>query len=129
MVTDMATMNPAKEPKVEEHFVECCLKIYLMKNDIICSIIIRSYNEEKHIGRLIDGIKTKKNVTGIEIIVVDPGPLTPPFISSIKWGFCNQHQVRGFSFRLLNIGCSAVKGKYLLLSTFIRSTQTGLKKC
>ena len=44
-----------------------------MKNDIICSIIIRSYNEEKHIGRLIDGINKQKNVTGIEIIVVDSG--------------------------------------------------------
>ena len=74
MVTDMATMNPVKEPKVEEHTLSRVLfKIYLMKNDIICSIIIRSYNEEKHIGRLIDGINKQKNVTGIEIIVVDSG--------------------------------------------------------
>jgi rhamnosyltransferase len=37
-----------------------------------CSIIIRAYNEEKHIGRLLAGIM-KQTVKQIEIILVDSG--------------------------------------------------------
>lgn len=37
-----------------------------------CSIIIRSYNEEKHIGRLLEGIR-HQTVKDVEIILVDSG--------------------------------------------------------
>ncbi len=37
-----------------------------------CSIIIRAYNEEKHIGRLLDGI-SRQTVQDTEIILVDSG--------------------------------------------------------
>ena len=37
-----------------------------------CSIIIRAYNEEKYIGRLLEGIR-QQNVTDVEIILVDSG--------------------------------------------------------
>lgn len=37
-----------------------------------CSIIIRAYNEEKHIGRLLQGI-LEQTVKGIQIILVDSG--------------------------------------------------------
>ena len=37
-----------------------------------CSIIIRAYNEEKHIGRLLEGIR-QQTVTDVEIILVDSG--------------------------------------------------------
>ncbi|HNP20679.1 MAG TPA: glycosyltransferase family 2 protein [Panacibacter sp.] len=90
-----------------------------MKNDIICSIIIRSYNEEKHIGRLIDGINKQKNVTGIEIIVVDSGSTDSTTYIAHKMG-ASVISIRSgdFSFgRALNIGCSAAKGKYLLFAS------------
>ena len=37
-----------------------------------CSIIIRAYNEEKHIGRLLEGIKLQ-TVNDVEVILVDSG--------------------------------------------------------
>ena len=37
-----------------------------------CSIIIRAYNEEKHIGRLLEGIQ-QQTIKDVEIILVDSG--------------------------------------------------------
>ena len=37
-----------------------------------CSIIIRAYNEEKHIGRLLEGIR-RQTLKDVEIILVDSG--------------------------------------------------------
>jgi rhamnosyltransferase len=37
-----------------------------------CSIVIRAYNEEKHIGRLLEGIR-QQTVKDVEIILVDSG--------------------------------------------------------
>ena len=38
----------------------------------VCSIVIRAYNEEKHIGRLLSGI-THQTVADVQIILVDSG--------------------------------------------------------
>ena len=42
---------------------------------MVCSIIIRTYNEERHIGKLLDGIEKQILEPGInvEVIVVDSG--------------------------------------------------------
>jgi len=37
-----------------------------------CSIVIRAYNEEKHIGRLLDGLR-QQTLKDVEIILVDSG--------------------------------------------------------
>jgi rhamnosyltransferase len=37
-----------------------------------CSIVIRAYNEEKHIGRLLEGIR-RQTIKDVEIILVDSG--------------------------------------------------------
>ena len=37
-----------------------------------CSIVIRAYNEEKHIGRLLEGIR-HQTLKDVEIILVDSG--------------------------------------------------------
>lgn len=37
-----------------------------------CSIVIRAYNEEKHIGRLLEGI-THQTIKDVEVILVDSG--------------------------------------------------------
>ena len=41
-------------------------------NELVCSVVIRAYNEESHIGRLLDGInhQTRRN---LEVILVDSG--------------------------------------------------------
>ena len=38
----------------------------------VCSIIIRAYNEEEHIGRLLQGI-TEQTVRDVQVILVDSG--------------------------------------------------------
>ena len=42
------------------------------QGDMNCSIVIRAYNEEKHIGRLLDGIR-QQTLKDVEIILVDSG--------------------------------------------------------
>jgi glycosyltransferase involved in cell wall biosynthesis len=37
-----------------------------------CSIVIRAYNEEKHIGRLLEGIQ-QQTIKNVEIVLVDSG--------------------------------------------------------
>jgi glycosyltransferase involved in cell wall biosynthesis len=37
-----------------------------------CSIVVRAYNEEKHIGRLLEGIR-QQTIRDVEIILVDSG--------------------------------------------------------
>lgn len=37
-----------------------------------CSIVIRAFNEERHIGRLLEGI-LQQSVAGAQIILVDSG--------------------------------------------------------
>ncbi len=37
-----------------------------------CSVVIRAYNEEKHLGRLLEGIR-QQTIRDVEIVVVDSG--------------------------------------------------------
>jgi glycosyltransferase involved in cell wall biosynthesis len=37
-----------------------------------CSIVIRAYNEGRHLGRLLEGIR-QQGVKAVEIILVDSG--------------------------------------------------------
>ncbi len=79
------------------------------------SIIIRCYNEEAHIGRLLSGIM-QQATDDLEIIVIDSGS-TDATIS-----IASQYPVRilnikkrDFSFgRSLNIGCEAASGQFLV---------------
>ena len=81
------------------------------------SIIIRCYNEEEHIGRLLMGIYSQSEIE-FEVIVVDSGS------TDRTLNIARQYPVRiinidkeDFSFgHSLNLGCAAAKGEYL---TFI----------
>jgi glycosyltransferase involved in cell wall biosynthesis len=89
-----------------------------MKNRPTCSIIIRAYNEEDHIGRLLAGI-VEQSIKDVEIIVVDSGSTDatvaiasrfPTKILSID--------PKEFTFgRSLNIGCAAAKGEFLVFAS------------
>ena len=82
------------------------------------SIVIRCYNEEEHIGRLLSGIM-QQNAINTEIIVVDSGSTDatvaiasryPVKIISIK--------PEEFSFgRSLNLGCREAKGEFLVFAS------------
>jgi glycosyltransferase involved in cell wall biosynthesis len=86
--------------------------------NINASIIIRSYNEERHIGRLIIGIQNQNvyNSQNVEIIVVDSGS-TDSTVSIARQLGAKVIEIRKeeFSFgRALNIGCNSAKGDILI---------------
>jgi glycosyltransferase involved in cell wall biosynthesis len=85
------------------------------KNEVLCSIIIRCYNEEKHIGKLFAGI-SQQTIKNIELILVDSGSTDSTLNIASKYQTNLVYiSPEEFSFgRALNYGCKAAKGKYLV---------------
>jgi len=82
------------------------------------SIVIRCYNEERHIGRLLDGILCQ-TVQDIEIIVVDSGSTdgTLSILSQYPVTVLNIRP-QEFSFgRSLNMGCEAASGEFIVAAS------------
>jgi glycosyltransferase involved in cell wall biosynthesis len=81
------------------------------------SIVIRCYNEEENIGRLLTGI-FEQSINDIEVIVVDSGSTDRTF--SIASSFpVSIHNIspREFSFgRALNVGCTAATGEFIVMA-------------
>jgi rhamnosyltransferase len=75
-----------------------------MKN---CSIVIRAFNEQKHIGRLLDGLH-QQTVRDTEIILVDSGSTDSTVAIAKKHGALVKKIAPGeFTFgRSLNLGLS-----------------------
>ena len=83
------------------------------------SIVIRCYNEEEHIGRLLSGIMEQSLIDETEIVVVDSGSTDatvtiasqfPTTIVSID--------PEDFSFgRALNIGCAEASGEFIVAAS------------
>lgn len=92
-----------------------------MKNNIIdikipqCSIIIRCYNEEQHIGRLLSGIM-QQTIKNVEIIIVDSGSTDATLSIASRYPTRVVYiDPKEFSFgRALNLGCKVAAGKYIV---------------
>jgi glycosyltransferase involved in cell wall biosynthesis len=86
---------------------------------LFCSIIIRSFNEERHIGRLLDGISKQQSLFEYEVILVDSGSTdATTFIAQNLGAKIINIKSEDFSFgRALNIGCKAAKGDILLFAS------------
>lgn len=84
-----------------------------------CSIIIRSFNEERHIGRLLDGINKQQSLVEYEVILVDSGSTDATVVIAKSMGArVITIKPEDFSFgRALNIGCKAAKGDILLFAS------------
>jgi len=83
-----------------------------------CSIVIRSYNEEKHIGRLLIGI-IEQTMDEHEIILVDSGSTdaTVAIASQFPVHILNIIPEE-FSFgHSLNVGCAAASGEFIVISS------------
>ena len=82
------------------------------------TIVVRAYNEEKHIGRLLAGI-ARQNLTEVEVVLVDSGS------QDATLAIATRSPVRvvtirpeEFSFgRSLNRGCAAARGEFLVFAS------------
>jgi glycosyltransferase involved in cell wall biosynthesis len=82
------------------------------------SIIIRSYNEEEHITRLLKGI-FEQSVKNIEVIIVDSGS-TDQTLKIAETFPVIVHEIKPseFSFgRALNLGCQAAIGEFFVMAS------------
>jgi rhamnosyltransferase len=73
-----------------------------------CSIVIRSFNEEQHIGRLLTGI-LEQTIRDVEIALVDSGSTDATVAIASRFPVRVLHcQPADFTFgRSLNLGCAA----------------------
>ncbi len=83
-----------------------------------CSIIIRSYNEEKHIARLLEGI-TRQTVQDAEVILVDSGSSDRTVEIAQAYSVRLVHIApEEFTFgRSLNRGIQAASGEILVFAS------------
>lgn len=82
----------------------------------VCSLIIRCFNEEQHIGRLLTGIM-QQTLKEVEIIVVDSGSTDATLDVASRFPVKIRHiQPEQFSFgRALNMGCASARGDFLVI--------------
>lgn len=83
--------------------------------DLRTSVIVRCFNEERHIGRLLSGLVRQTQPPG-QIVVVDSGSTDATLAIASRFPVEIQSiQPEQFSFgRSLNIGCAAASGELLL---------------
>jgi glycosyltransferase involved in cell wall biosynthesis len=82
------------------------------------SIVIRCYNEEQHIGRLLSGVM-QQTVRDVEIIVVDSGSTDTTVSIALRYPVkILSIRPEEFSFgRSLNIGCQAASGRFIVIAS------------
>lgn len=83
-----------------------------------CSIVIRAYNEEAHIGRLLDGIR-QQTVKDVEIILVDSGSTDATVAIAEAFGArLARIPSDEFTFgRSLNLGVQAASREYVVIAS------------
>jgi len=83
-----------------------------------CSIIIRAYNEEKHIGRLLTGI-LEQTLKDVQIILVDSGSTDATVAIASRFPVeVVTISPQEFTFgRSLNLGCARANADYLVLAS------------
>lgn len=83
-----------------------------------CSIVIRAYNEEAHIGRLLDGIR-QQTVKDVEVILVDSGSTDATVAIAEAFGArVARIPSDEFTFgRSLNRGVQAASREYVVIAS------------
>lgn len=90
----------------------------LMTSTPRVSIIIRCFNEEQHIGRLLSGIMAQ-TLEDVEIIVVDSGSTDATLAIARRFPVeILTIAPEQFSFgRALNLGCTAARGEFIVAAS------------
>ena len=83
-----------------------------------CSIVIRAYNEEQHIARLLTGI-LEQTVKDVQIILVDSGSRDATVAIASRFPVEVVHiQPQDFTFgRSLNVGIAAAKADLVVMAS------------
>lgn len=83
-----------------------------------CSIIIRTYNEEQHLGKLLAGI-LQQTEQDYEVIIVDSGSIDATLAIAARFPVRIVHITpQEFTFgRSLNVGCEAAEGEFLVMAS------------
>ncbi len=83
-----------------------------------CSIVIRAYNEEKHIGRLLEGIRFQ-TLKDVEVILVDSGSTDSTVEVAESYGAqIVRISSEEFTFgRSLNYGIRAAAGELIVIAS------------
>jgi len=83
-----------------------------------CSIVIRAYNEEKHIGRLLEGIR-QQTVKDVEILLVDSGSSdgTVPIAESLGARILRIPPAEFTFGRSLNFGIQAATRELIVIAS------------
>ena len=81
-----------------------------------CSIVIRSFNEEKHIGRLLEAIQTQ-TLQDVETVLVDSGSTDHTLAIAANFPVQVHHiEPKEFTFgRSLNKGIATTRGQIVVL--------------
>lgn len=91
-------------------------------SDIRCSVVIRAYNEEVQLGRLLAGIQ-KQTVKNLEVILVDSGSTDSTVaVAEAARDSCpvDVVQIRPAEFTFgysLNRGIAAARGEYIIIAS------------
>ncbi len=83
-----------------------------------CSIIIRAYNEEKHLGRLLEGI-SQQTIKDVEVILVDSGSTDSTVSIAEAYGAKVVHiRPEEFTFgRSLNLGVESATRELVVIAS------------
>lgn len=79
------------------------------------SVVVRTYNEERHLGKLLSMIRSQVIDLPVEIVLVDSGSTDSTIAIANSYG-CRVETIdkKRFSFgRSLNLGCARARGEYL----------------
>ena len=89
-----------------------------LKGEVACSIIIRAFNEEKYIDRLLNGI-LQQTVKSVEIILVDSGSRDATLSIASRYPVRIVHiRPDEFTFgRSLNLGIEKARGEFIVLAS------------
>jgi glycosyltransferase involved in cell wall biosynthesis len=83
-----------------------------------CSIVIRAYNEEEHIGRLLSGV-LQQTVKDIQVILVDSGSTDATVSIASRYPVELVHiRPQDFTFgRSLNIGITKAEAEFIIIAS------------
>jgi glycosyltransferase involved in cell wall biosynthesis len=91
---------------------------FVLQHDMNCSIVIRAYNEEKHIGRLLEGIQ-HQTAKDVEVILLDSGSSDSTVSIAESFGAKLVYiPPQEFTFgRSLNFGIQAARSECIVIAS------------